>query len=306
MKKIRYAAFAVMASIIISGCGGGSSNGPAVIDGPELDLSEALQLVVNQIYVKEWSGTAARPFFSVYIQDALSEEYLVCAGPDQSLDLASRAGIFYGNLDVSMVAVTGATNKNTPIFNITIVADQENPCPSPIADDDTIVGTVQINFGELLDSPIEFGEDAAYVTFIGSGHEDIQVPEMEGTTTDALTVGEIYFEDTSSGDIIPDYYMVLYVSNGSSFEFHSIIDPSSMPEMREAKVVYSWLSLVFPETEDVSTDEDLLKTKARIELLKSDGVLIGKTGEEFIGDIIGRKVEFTNNKGYIKIRSISN
>jgi len=304
MKRIRYAALLILASLILTQCGG--SGGPADIQGPELNIGEALQLVVNQIYVKNWSGTGIHPFFSVYIQDGLSEEYLVCSGPDQGLNIANAADTYYGNLEATMLPVTGATDKNTPIFNIVIVADKEDPCPSPINETDTIVGTVQINFGELLDSPIDFGNGAAYITFIGTGNPDIKVPEMSAVTTDALTVGELYFEDTPPGDVLPDYYMVLYVSNGTTLEFHSIIEPSNMPILRMPGTIYSWLNLIFPDTDGISVDEDMLKRKARVEFLKNDGQLIGKTSEEFLGDLIGRTVEFTNGLGYLKFRSVAN
>lgn len=305
MKILRYAALFMISTFILTSCGGGSS-GVAVIEGPELNLGEALQLEINQLFVKEYSGGSSRPFFAVYIQDAISEEYLVCAGTNEGLDVATAAGIFYGNLSVPMTQVTGSTDKNTPIFNIIVVVDQENPCPAPVTDNDTIVGTLQINFGELLDSPINIGNGATSVTFIGRGHEDVDMPEMDPATTDALTVGKIYFEDTPPGDIIPDYYLVLYVSNGTIFDFHAMIDPSEMPLMREPNVIYSWLNLAFSDTEEISTDQDLLKRKARIELLKNDGNLIGKTGEEFLGDIIGQTVEFTNGRGYLKFKRLSN
>lgn len=305
MKLLRYVAFFIFTTLFLSACGG-SSGGPANIVGPELNLAEAVQLEVNQIFVKNWSGTAARPFFSVYIQDAISEELMACAGPDEGLDIASSAGIYYADLSVPFIRVTGATDKNTPIFNIIIVADQENPCPEPIATGDQVVGQVQVNFGELLDYPIEFGVGDAYVTLIAHGHSDVRVPDMPPAETDVLTVGELYFDDTPPGDVIPDYYLVLYVTNGNIYDFQAIIDPSEMPEMREPKIIYSWLNLAFSGTEGVSTDVDLLKRKGRIEFLKNDGQLIGKTSDEYIGDLIGRKIEFTNGKGYLKLRSVSN
>lgn len=304
MKSVSYIFAAIFSLMLITNCGG--KMGPANIEGPELSLNEALELEINHIYVKNWAGTGARPFFSVYIQDGVSEEFIVCAGVNEGLDIAGQAGIYYGKLSVPMVAVNGAKDVNTPIFNIIVVADQENPCPSGISDDDTIIGTVQINFGELLDAPIEIGSGDAYVTFRGRGHDDVEIPEMGYAATDALTVGEIYFEDSPTGDVIPDYYMVLYIATGSIFEFWGIIDPSDMPQMREPDLIYSWLNLAFDDTDNISTNENLLKRKARVELLKNDAELIGQTSEEFLGDIIGRTIEFTNGKGYITFRSISN
>ncbi len=303
LRRLIFIAIAIC--LTTAGCGS-SGGGLAEIDGP-LDLSEAQLLVLNHFYVKEWTPDGNRPFFSVYIKDNLTGDSMVCAGPDDGLSVASEAGVYYGNLSIPMRLVDDAAGAyDTPVLDIVIVADQNNACPSEIADSDDIVATVRVNIGELTDMPIEINDGAAYLAFKVVGHDDIDVPEMEPAVVDQLTVGEIYFVDTPPGDVIPNYYLFLYISNGTSYDFAGLIDPEDMPEMRLPGVIFSWLSLPFADTEGVSEDATLLKRKAYIQLLKDNSVVVGQTDNEYLGDMIGRKVEFVTGTGYVQFRRIEN
>lgn len=302
MKKIGFFSALLFLSFIIS-CGG-EAPGPAVIDGPELSLSEAQDIELNQLYVKNWGGSGSRPFFSVYIQDGLSDDYMVCVGPEDGLDLASRAGVYYGKLSMPMNRVNGANDHNTPLMNVIVVADQKKPCPEPLADDDMIIGSAQINFSELLDRPINIQEGTAYVTFRARGHEDVDIADFGVAAIDALSVGEVYFTEPAPIDVIPNYYLVLYVSNGSVYEYTSMVGPDEMPEMREPNIIYSWLDLPFSGTEGMNINDNLLNTKAKVELRRDEDILVGKTSAKYVADIVGQKIDFLDGKGYLKFRRL--
>lgn len=298
---------AALSLIFLVSCGSNPRGpGAVVLTGPDLDLSQALSLDINHVYIKDWSeGTL--PSVSVYLQNSVTGEYLVCAGPSQGLDIVVNPGVYYAKLSIPMAKVAGAVDKKVKFFKITIVANQSDPCPAEYEDGDgEIVAEKQVDFNSLYETVINFNDGSAYVTLIGRGNGNIDLPEMETSATDALTVGEISFDGAGSGGIIPNYYLMLHVTGGTV----SLISPDDMPEMREGNVIYSWLDLPFTETNGVSKDAGLKKREAYIELFKyvgDDEILVGKTKADYIEDLLryaGQKVEFEGGNGYIKIRAI--
>lgn len=295
--------------LVSAGCGGSGgsgSPGPANLTGPDLDLSEAKELILNQMYIKDWNEDIL-PSISVYLQNSVTDAYIVCAGPAEGLDVALGSGIFYGNLEVPLIAVDGAKNDDTLFFRISVVADQSKPCPEIYTEGDGVVlAEKEVDFNGLYKTTIDMVDGYIYLGFTGRGNPDISIPEMEIAATDALTVGEIYFDDAPPQGIIPNYYLMLHIAGGNV----DLVSPDVMPHMREGKIIYSWLNLAFAKTEGISTNADLQKREAYFELYKYDGdneVLIGTTAPDYVEDLLryaGQKLEFTNNKGYLKLRSL--
>lgn len=287
--------------ILANGCGsgGGGSEGPAVFVGPELSMGEALQLEINHLYIKEWSSGGKTIYFSVYVQNSIYGNNLVCAGPSEGLSVASEAGTYYGKLSVPMMAVTGAVDNNPIEMKVIIVADQEEPCPAPPNEDDIVVSAT-VELDELVGTPIRIGADDAIITFKGKGHDDVDVVDVPALEPEGLAIGEIYFTDTIDETQIPSYYLTLYLADGSGIY---LINHDEMPEMRRPQVIYSWLELIFDGLDDSTLNKNGWVVLNR---LSAEGpVIIGQTESVPLKDMYGRRFEFTNDRGYIKFRDIN-
>lgn len=300
MKSIVYTLLTILITACATGCGSGKA-GPVVIEGPELSLSEAQDLEVNHLYVKEASYDGIRPFFSVYLQDNEGND-MACAGPDQGLDVVTEVGVYFGSLSASLKAVEGAKDQAPITFKLIIVESKVDPCPKPFSSDDYIVGERSgLRFVDIFEKPIDIDNGSIWVTLKSRDSGDISVPDDDQISPDAISIGEIYFTDNISQDTYPSYYLVLFTKDeGGGWIHKSTIYTDQLPLMFQKEITYSWLNLGFEDTQDLVAESSYTK-QVLIKLKRENGVTVAETEPSILANIIGRKVEFKSSRGHIKI-----
>lgn len=301
MRKFVILSLFAMASLT-AGCGSSSPAGSAKanITGPELSVAEAKDLLVNQFYVKEWSGEGNTIHFNIYIQDDLNENFIVCAGPDEGLNTAVEAGVYYASLSAGMLQVD-SVDYNAVSLNIIITADQDNPCPAPPDEGKIVVTASGLSLDDIYNNALHFENDSAIIGFIGRGGENISVEQIPVAEDNKLIVGEISFRDSPDASQLPTYYLVLYFADGSGVH---MISSGDMPEMRESGVVYSWLNLPFDDVTKASFTKEAWVELKRVRRADSP-ITVGTTESVPIEDMHGHRLNFTNGSGYIIFKDIN-
>lgn len=290
---------------LMAGCGG---EGVTDIQGPTLSVSEAMVMVVDQLYINgglddEYSQKGE---FSVYLRDAATGKDVACTRDDDGMDELSTPGVYYGGLSVPFAQVSADHPSEMARFQIVFVEQDSDGCPNPIDEDDDIAGTsAEFMFDGLLNQQIWAVNGRAAVVLRNSSGEARSVKSMAPALAEGLGIDKIYFKNGSDGDKSSDYYIFIdQVENGRSI-YQCQISDDLMEEIHYGNTIYA--ALGFPVTCFSATDPDFANTNVRVGVYiqKSSGPsIVGETEAKPIGELIGEMAPFTNGNGYVVFQGV--
>ena len=305
--KRPFTMFVMLFSILLlAGCGG--SGGQENIEGPILSIGQIKSLVVDQFFVNGGleDEYAERGEFSIYVRDAATGRDVACTSSEDGMDKLSVPAVYYGGLSVPLKQVDGDLPENVARFQVLFVEQDSEGCPRPIDDDDDIAGvTPEFTFDGLMDQKIWAMNGRGAVVFRAEGGEDISISRMSPALTDGLVIDELYFDNGNEGDSAERYYIFVdHIEDGSSVDNCQVAD-DLMAKIRYGDLVYAGLN--FPIDCFDPEAHGFADTPVRLSLFiqrENGPELIGETEIQPIGEIIGEKVAFTNDKGYVSFRSV--
>jgi hypothetical protein len=292
--------------LLLVGCGG--SGGQANIEGPILSLDQIKSLMVDQFFVNgglddEYSE---RGEFSVYLRDAATGSDVACARAEDGMDKLSVPAVYYGGLNIPLKQVEGDLPESVARFQVVFVEQDSEGCPLPIDDDDDIAGiTPEFTFEGLMDQEVWAMNGRGVVVFRAEGGEDVSISRMSPALQDGLVIDKLYFDNGDEGDSAERYYIFVdRVEDGRSAYQCQVAD-DLMNKIRYGDLVYAGLN--FPIDCFDADEHGFADIPVRLSLFiqrESGPALIGETDVIAIGELIGEKVAFTNDKGYVSFRSV--
>lgn len=306
MKRLTLAIVSLAVVVVSTGCGGGSGQASRP-EGPILSIDQIQSLLVDQFYVnggmEDEYGNKGE--FSVYLRDAATGKDMACTSADGGMKRLSASGIYYGGLKVPLIEAEGEHPSLVARFQVIFVEQDSEGCPNKIdsSSDDIAGESAEFAFEGLLGSPIWATNGKAVVVIRSEVDEAVAVAAMLPATEDSLSVDQLYFKDDTEDD--SRYYIFAESIKDGAVEYQCQIDDTYMQNIRHGDIIYG--SLGFPFSCFDPSDPAFSTTKVRVGVYiqqDSGPELVAETKERAIGDLIGEKVSFEDDKGYISFRGV--
>lgn len=307
MKRLSILTLSICAMFFVAGCGG--EGGPSEIDGPTLSISEARSLALEQFYSADAGEDeyGEKGEFSVYLRDAGTGQDIVCLAMDEGMEQLSFPGIYYGGLSIPFREVIGDLPNEAVRFQLIFVEHDSDGCPDPIDDGDDILGiSKEFGFNDLLGRQIWATNGKAAAMLQIAGLETSSVRAMAPSIRKGLYIDKLYFEDSSSSSEPSRYYIFASkIDNGSAVELGEL-QSDDIAKIRFGGIIYSALGVEVDLVSPSNPNFDMTKIRLGLYAQRDSGIeLVGETDFTAIEDLIGEKVSFTNDRGYIAFRNVS-
>lgn len=303
----------VKISLLIAICVGfvscGGSGGASSIEGPTLSIGEAMSLVLDQLYINgglddEYSNRAE---YSVYLRDAATGQDVACTTAEGGMEKLSTPGIYYGGLSIPFVEVDDEHPSEMARFQLIFVDQDVTECPDPIGEEDDLAGeSAEFMFDNLVDNHIWATNGRAVAVLRVSSEDERNVRSMAPAFEDGLIIDELYFENGSEGEEAGRYYIFMDEVEDGETVYQCQIEDEYMRNIRFGNLVYA--ALGYPISCFDAADDDFLDKRVRLGLYiqrDSGPSQIGETEPMLIMDIIGERIDFTNDKGYVSFRGVA-
>lgn len=302
---LKKTALILVSALLLAACGS-TDNSSIEITGPALDLAEVKSMAVDQFYIN--GGTTdefnSKGEFSVYLRDGTSGEDVACAAATNGMDKLSIGGIYYGGLSIPLTEVLTEHSDSLLYFQLVFVEQDGEGCPNPIGADDEIVGQSDVlMFDALLNKPIWTTNGLASAALRAVTSEAVNVSSMSPAFEEALAIDKLYFEDgaNESGSYI---LFAERMVNGTA-AYISQVDDSSMQNIHFGGIVYSALGFTFPQIDSSNPDFSTMSVRVGLYAQRENGTeLIAQTEAKPVEDLIGEKIPFADNKGYVSFRNV--
>lgn len=307
MKHLAILTLSICAMFFAAGCGG--EGGSSEIDGPTLSISEARSLALEQFYSSDAGEDeyGEKGEFSVYLRDAGTGQDIVCLAMDDGMEQLSFPGIYYGGLAIPFREVMGDLPNESVRFQLIFVEHDSDGCPDPIDDEDNILGvSKEFGFNDLVGRQIWATNGKAAAMLQIAGLEPSSVRAMAPSIRKGLYIDKLYFEDGSSDSEPSRYYIFASkMENGSAVELGELQN-DEIAKVRFGGIMYSALGVEMDLISPTSPNFDVTKIRLGLYAQRDSGIeLVGETEFVAIEDLIGEKVAFTNDRGYIAFRNVS-
>lgn len=302
MKRLLCFLSIAIISSYLAGCGGGTN-----IVGPILSMSEIKALRLDQLFINAGMEDEYRDYgeFAIYIRDAATGIDVACTRPEDGLSLLSAPGIYYAELSVPLKEVDGDHPGSVARFKVIFVEKDGASCPAPIDSEDDIAGeSAELTFDQLIGGRIWAQNGLAAAMLRSSSEDGLSVSSMAPSTTDGLAIDKLYFE-RSNEESARYYIFAERVVDGDSV-YQCQIDDQHMEKIRTGDVLYAALGFPIPCFDPA--DPDFVNMKVRLGLyIQTDSgpELIGQTEPAAVGDLVGERADFTNDKGYVTFRRVT-
>ncbi len=293
--------FILAVLIIVASCGGG---GGGDISGPILDVSEIKSLILEQFYINGGMEDEyrARGEFSVYVRDAATGLDVACTTQDGGMKLLTAPGIYYGDLTVKFQEVEGNEVNSVARFQLVFVETDGGGCPAPIDAEDDIAGiSGELTSDDLLGAIIWATNGRGAAVLRSEVADAGSVASMAPSLTDGLSIDKLMFEFEPGEGENPRFYIFVESDEGTQCQ----VDDDLMDSIRSGGVLYA--ALGFPITCFDPADPDFPNIRIQIGLyVQTDSGPEQVAETEFvpIGDLVGERANFNDNKGFISFRSV--
>ncbi len=288
-------------------CGGGGS-GTTSIEGPLLSINEIKAMKVDQFYINGGLGDeyVNEGEFSIYLRDAATGKDVACTHIDDGMHRVSLPGMVYANLDIPFREIDADHPSDMARFQIVFVEQDSEGCPGAIDDDDDIAGiSDEFMFDDLLEKRIWAKNGRASVVFRSGDAENSRIQSMAPALNTGLFVDKLYFENDRAGDDAGRYYLFADRIEDGESSYQCQVADELMTHIRYSDIVYAALGFAFDCFDFENTDVETTKVRIGLYYQTDNGPeLIGETKDVAIGALIGEKIVFTNNKGYISFQSV--
>jgi hypothetical protein len=293
----------VIISIYTSGCGGGGTN----IVGPILSMSEIKALRLDQLFINAGMEDEYRDYgeFAIYIRDAATDTEVACTRPEDGLTLLSAPGIYYAELSVPLKEVDGEHPDSVARFKVVFVEKDGASCPAPIDSEDDIAGeSAELTFDQLVGGRIWATNGLAAAVLRSSSEDELSVSSMAPSITDGLAIDKLYFQ--RDGDESARYYIFAERIVDGDSAYQCQIEDEYMEKIRTGGVLYAALGFPIPCFDPAEPDFVNMKVRLGLYIQTDSGPeLVGQTEPTAIGDLVGERADFTNDKGYMTFRRVT-
>jgi len=288
---------------LLASCGGG----PLSFLGPILSVSEIKNLSLDQFFTADGLDDeyAETGDFAVYIRDAVTGQDIACVSQDDGMDRVRYINTYYGGLSVRFREVDGEHPDSVARFQLVFVEQDSGGCPAPIASADDIIGiTSDVASEDLIAGNLWTTNGMATAVLRVDDREGEEPAPMAPSMQDALIVDQIGIENSY------DEERVFYIF-AERYEDDEVIetcqvDDNDLNSVRYGDMIYAALNAAFPCLSSDMADFAAIRVRLSLWVQKDDGPdEIGKTEITRIGDLIGERAEFTNGKGYIRLRGVA-
>jgi len=298
-------AFVAIVPVLILSCGG-SGGGASTITGPTLSMSEAKELVIDQLYINggmadEYSKKGGE--FSVYLRDAATGKNFACTTLNDGMNKLAIPGMYYANLSVPFKELDVAHPSEVVKFKLIFVEQDSKGCPDDIDESDDIVGiSDDVMLDDIIDRNIwaTNGHATTVLELKGSDHKNVE--DMAPSTEDGLYVDELNFKDEKDA---LGYYLFVDGEGVAGKKYQCQIDDAYMDNIVNGDILYAALGYPVPCILSTDSQFDSIKVKFELYAQKEDGVhLIGDTDPKRVDEAIGSTIQFKDGKGSISLRSV--
>jgi len=303
MKRlILVSVIAVLLAAFASGCGGGGTT----IAGPILSLNEIKALKLDQFFINGGMEDEYRDYgeFAVYLRDAATGMDVACTRPEDGMAVLTAPGVYYAELSVQLKEVDGEHPNSVARFKLIFVEKDGADCPAPIGSEDDIAGeSAELTFDQLIGTRIWATNGLAAAVLRESSEDELSVGSMAPSMTDGLAIDKLFFKGREDEDA--RYYIYAEKIEDGDSVYQCQVGDAYMEKIRRAGLVYA--ALGFPISCLDPADPDFVTTQVRIGLYvqtDSGPELIGETEPTAIGDLVGERADFTNDKGYMTFRQV--
>ncbi len=305
MKRLSVIIIALTA-LCAAGCGGGG--GSTTIEGPVLSINELTALVIDQFFVNGGLDDeyAARGEFSLYLRDAATGEDVACTRADEGMEELAVAGVYYGGLSIPLTEVAGNAIDSVARFQLLFVEQDSEGCPEPIDDEDDIVGSsAELTFDGLLDQQIWAGNGRG-VALLRAGSDDAaSIRSMAPALAEGLFVDKLFFDNGGDGREAARYYLFADRVDDGRSTYQCQVDDELMADIRFGHIVYAALGFPFDCFEGSDPGFADIPVRVGLYIQKEGGPeLVGETEVTPIGEMIGERIAFTNEKGYVSFQGV--
>jgi hypothetical protein len=290
---------------MISACGGG----PLSFLGPILSVSEIKNLSLDQFFTAQGLDDeyAEAGDFAVYIRDAVTGQDIACVSQDDGMEHVRYINTYYGGLSVRFREVQGEHPDSVARFQLVFVEQDSDGCPAPIASADDIIGiTADVAAEDLIAGNLWTTNGMATAVLRVDDRDSEEPAPMASAMQDAVIVDQIGIENGDTGDEERVYYIFAERYEGDEIIETCQVDDDEMANVRYGNMIYVALNATFPCLSSDMADFAAIRVRLSIWVQKDNGPdEIGKTEIMRIGDLIGERAEFTNGKGYIRLRGVA-
>jgi hypothetical protein len=293
----------VLTSFYLAGCGSGGTS----ITGPILSMSEIKALKLDQLFINAGMEDEYRDYgeFAIYIRDAATDTDVACTSQEDGMSILTAPGVYYAELSVPLREVDGEHPSSVARFKIIFVEKDGAACPAPIDSEDDIAGeSAELTFDQLVDGRIWATNGLAAAVLRSSSEDELSVVSMAPSIADGLAIDKLYFEDGSEESA--RYYIFAEKIVGGDSVYQCQIEDQYMEKIRMRRVLYA--ALGFPISCFDPADPGFVNMEVRMGLyIQTDSgpELVGQTEPTAVGDLVGERVDFTNNKGYMTFRRVT-
>jgi len=293
----------LLITFCVAGCGGGGTS----VTGPILSISEIKSLKLDQFFINAGMEDEYRDYgeFAIYIRDAATGVDVACTRPEDGMSWLTAPGIYYAELSVPLKEVDGEHPNSVARFKLVFVEKDGASCPAPIDSEDDIAGeSAELTYDELMGGRIWAQNGLAAAMLRPSSEDELSASSMAPSIADGLAIDKLYFE--RQGDEAARYYIFAEKIVDGDSVYQCQIDDQYMEKIRTGGVLYAALGL--PISCFDPSDPGFVTMKIRMGLyIQTDSgpELVGQTDPTAVGDLVGERVDFTNNKGYMTFRRVT-
>lgn len=283
--------------------------GPLSFLGPIFDISELKNLAVDQFYTAdglddEYADTGD---FAIYLRDAVTGQDVACVGANNGMEKMRYLNTYYGGLSVRFREVEGDHPESVARLQLLFVEQDSAGCPAPIASADDIIGiTPAIASEDLINGNLWTTNGLATAVLRVVDRDSSEPAPMAPAMQDALVVDQLSIQNGDTGNEEHVYYIFAERYEGDEVIETCQVDDEALAHVRFGNMIYAALNAAIPcYTSDVA-DFGAIRLRLSVWVQKDNGPdEVGKTEITRIDEMIGEQLEFTNGKGYIRLRGIA-